>query len=350
MRALYFPFTTIPEPVLGALLACFRQVAVYQPSRSHVPESLRNWEAEGRLRLHLPNNNGNDPLPHLIQAYRAWAELHKGERPDFEKFRPPVAPYTDEFATSRIRSSIRREAKGTGTMPFQEDEEGSMLLTARLFLTLAQEHDLLRQALRKDLDRIEKMEKELFRNLISDRNEPFPVGSSNRTIEPVEDDCFCCVPRMTAWARLHAHYRKIAGAESASMPKMTDLLITSDWFALNQLLDQADEADAIWDIDGIPFSPPTNGFEEVFFNEPRCDKLKRMIAERAPSTKWYDCFPDSENEYVGTGRLTLYRVKGDIVTRFLSKTEHRPEPSRMRSDTPEKCHMLAGSIVQKGPF
>ena len=135
MKPIYFPYTTISEPVLGALLTCFKQVAVYQPSRDHVPESLRNWEAGGRLQIHLPDEDENDPLPNLLKAYHEWAELHKGERPDFEKFRPPLTPYYDASSTSRIRSDIQKAAKGTETAPSREDKERSLLLRARLFLT-----------------------------------------------------------------------------------------------------------------------------------------------------------------------------------------------------------------------
>ena len=349
MKPIYFPYTTISEPVLGALLACFKQVAVYQPSRSHVPESLRSWENGGRLRIHLLNNDENDPLPHLLKAYREWAALHEGERPDFEKFRPPLPPFTDASATSRIRSDTQKTAKGIETAPSREERERALLLRARLFLTIAQEHDQLRQTLREDLDRIGGMEKDLFRNLLSDRDEPFPAAPRNRPPLEIEPGSHMSGARMTAWARLHVHHRERAKRGAASMPGTTDLMITSDPSALDRLLEQADEADLICSVSGIPFGPAADLSGNVFFDGRRSEKLEKLTAGPGSSAGWNAVFPGAGPETGDTGRLTLYRIRGDAAARLVSGSDNAPEPSRTHKDASETRYTLAGSIVENAP-
>jgi hypothetical protein len=350
MKPIYFPFTTISEPVLGALLTCFEQVVIYQPSRNHVPESLLSREAGGRLQIHLPDEDENDPLPRLLKAYHAWALLHEGERPDFEKFHPPQPPYTDAAATSRIRSDIQKAVKGTGTTPSLEEKERSMLLRARLFLTVAQEHDQLRQALREDLDRIEDLEKDLFRDLVSDQDEPFPMRSLNRPAEETEVGCYMSGARMTAWTRLHVHFRKTQVTEAATRPKTPNLLITSDRFALEHLLAQAEEAEMICSVSGIPFRSPADTAENVFFNEQRCEKLRALTAESTGSPGLNAVLTDAGSRSGSSSRLTIYRLNEDAVMSFLFKSGNRSDPPRRYRESAEKQYILAGSIIQEDPW
>ncbi len=342
MKPIYFPFTTLSGPVLGALLTCFNRVAVYQPSRNHIPESIRNWETEGRLQVRLPDEDENDPLPHLLKAYHAWAELHKGEQPDFEKFRPPLAPYTDTSATSRIRSDIRKAAEGTETAPSDEEKERSMLIRARLFLTVAQKHDQLQQTLREDLNRIGNMERDLFRDLLKDQEEPFPVDPPNRSAEAFEHNSYMSAARMAAWARLHVHHR-----EKAATGEAPDLLITSDRTALDQLLETADSADMICRVSGIPFGSVADPSGNVFFNEQRCEKLGKLAAESDRSGAWDTFLSDTGSEGADTGRLTIYRIKGDAVFSLLSKSEYYTKPSGMHKESADNSFTLAGSIIKK---
>ena len=193
------------------------------------------------------------------------------------------------------------------------------------------------------------MEKDLFRDLISDQDEPFPIRSLDRPAEVSETDSYMPGARMTAWARLHVHHRKKIDAETPPMPETPDLLITSDPFALEQLLAQADEADIVCKVSGIPVGSVADISGNVLFDEQLFEKLRQLTAGPVPSTGLDTFISDADNRSGDTGRLTIYRVRGDAVTSFLSGSENRPETSGMIQGEEEKQYTLVGGIIKMEP-
>ena len=193
------------------------------------------------------------------------------------------------------------------------------------------------------------MEKELFRNLLTDQEEPFSVKSPDRPAEITEHDSYMSATRMAAWARLHIHHRKKPDAGAASTPETPDLLITGDQTALEQLLESADSAGIICTVSGIPFGTVSDLSGNVFFNEQRCEKLRELAANSDLSSDWDTDLSDTDSGNSDTGRLTIYRMNGDAIVSFLSKSGGRLEKSDMYQNTAEKRYTLVGSIIKNLP-
>lgn len=149
---------------------------------------------------------------------------------------------------------------------------------------------------------------------------------------------------MTAWARLHVHHRRKTDAGTASVPETPDLLITSDPFSLDQLLAQADEADMVCSVSGISFGPAADLPGNAFFNERLHEKIRELLLAPFPSGGLDTFFSDAGSMSGNTGRLTIYRVKGDVVTSFLSESGDRAGPSRIHQGASEKQYTLVGSF------
>ena len=120
MKPIYFPCTWMSESVQNVLFACFDQIVIYSPHSALVPETHRSLAAAGHLDIRCPKEDAGDELPGLLASYRAWAELHGGERPDFHKFSTFRTAAPRDPSSGEIRSQILGEIRlfpGTAAIP-----------------------------------------------------------------------------------------------------------------------------------------------------------------------------------------------------------------------------------------
>ena len=343
MTPIYFPYTWITEPVLRALTTCFRRVVVYQPCRSHIPETLRDWEKKGRLEIRLPEAEDERMLAPLLRDYHAWADLHRGDRLDLEKFLPPSAPYFDEASTSRIRQEIRAAAGSADDTDPAKNQERSLLLRDRLFLILAQEYDQQDTALLTDLDRIERMEKALFRNLTPDGDDPLPMKPAAHPEGAVETGRPMLSERMAAWIRLHIRHQRTFG----KAPEAGPIFITSDMPALDLLMTRSDGPEIICRVSDIPFGHRENTAGAASFIEDIFEKLQKTLGGPARPSDTEISFPQAGKPPGSTCTLTIYRVQGDAMARFVSGLKGFPRPSEFLQKTAVLKYMMVGCLEDK---
>lgn len=201
MNAIYFPFTVVSGQTADALSACFKSVSVYQPS-THTPKALtekgglpspKRRETGGEVfaaEIRRPVQSDEDKLEALAKDYKKWAELHQGAELNFFKFRHD----DDDHAIAHIRS----ELKGYGIV----QEAADPLFNARLFLKIAQEFDLERQDVDREITAFEKMEKSLFEELRGEDDAEIEIPLEKSLLRREDPGEFMTEERLNAWTRL----------------------------------------------------------------------------------------------------------------------------------------------------
>jgi hypothetical protein len=232
MTPIYFPFTYISKPVLDRLTDCFGKIAVYQCSRFGIPKPMTAWEKSGRIDIRIPVEGDEETLENLFGDFKAWADLHQGGELSLLKTQAGKIPFFDEHASSQIALNIKRRDSKTSSR-----QKSRQLLHARLFLLMAQAHDLQNDLLRQDFKSLESMEKHMMRELTGDT---VSAASDSETSQPALDqtDPHMLEARVDAWTRILLHDHRQAG-----------LYITSSRAVVEYLLDNAPEAKIPANID-----------------------------------------------------------------------------------------------------
>ena len=241
MKPIYFPFTYISEQTAGALAACFRQTAIYQPSELKLPETIRKYSENGLLDIRRPVSGNEDKLNAIIKEYRRWAEIHQGTGKAFFKIQGNKIPFFDDTKPSGIRADILKSAKPENGSP--EAESADLLLAARIFLCIAQDFDTQHHELNTDLVSFEKMEQNLLKNL---RGEDFDeIGIKNDAFRFLREDAgiYMTAERIKAWTRLMLHDSESSG-----------LFITDSRAVFEHISGSAADAEKVqlFHIDDIP--------------------------------------------------------------------------------------------------
>ncbi len=164
MPFIYMPFTQLSEPAAEQIHEFLGPVIVYQPGGLPVPTGLSTLEEKGRIQIKIPLNvEDQDVLRSLKEQYHAWAEIQSdGHRIDTGAFMAAndSVPFFKEDSTAQIRAEMNRLRNGVSSKP-----EQNAVLTARLLLALAQEHDIQKMELTADLDAVSRMESHLMAEL-----------------------------------------------------------------------------------------------------------------------------------------------------------------------------------------
>ena len=221
-KAIFFPFTWLPETHLAALLRHFSRPVVFAPSDWAVAPSLTAWDASGRIELRTPFRGDGQRLTDIVNEFRHWADTHRGADLSIARILEGSIPFFDDSHVARIRSEIRKGASGS------DDAALDRLTRARLFLLMAEHYDRQRQELETDLEAFETMETAMLSALRDENPETGPLAAA--VPGGIEDPGrFMVEERIRAWARL---YQEGGGQEDA-----VTVLVTSSRAALETLLD-----------------------------------------------------------------------------------------------------------------
>ena len=224
-RPAVFPFTAWNPKWLAPLARCFGPVAVYAPSRRDLPPDLVRADADGLVDLRVPVSGDEGELARQLAAYREWADLHAGADVDWLRLRGGRDWLRDATAPSALGNDLRRAVKG------RETAAPDPLLTARLFLEMAQARDRQQEELQEEMARLQAMEEALFHQLRPDGHDarfsvPVPVAA-----EP-DAGGFMTGERMAGWGRLWL----------ADAPPRPRWFVTDSDHARQWVLDKAPEA------------------------------------------------------------------------------------------------------------
>lgn len=338
MNPIFFPSTWIAKPTLEMLLACFKQVTVLQPARKLVPGDLHSLEESGRLEILLPDETSTEELPDLVKAYHEWADLHRGEHPDFHRFAQLTAPVPEDASTEWIRARIKTPEGDAGSV--QDTPGGNApdpLLTARLFLAIAQEYDLHSESLSSDLDDIAAMEKNMFQSLSPDEpprasitaGKPLPPGFGPGGAMPGR--------RLASWRRLYAGCRR----GSTASPPPSPLFVTDDPETLQLFLVRGAAPELVCRVVGIRPAGDESPFAATDAHR-KIEETLRSAANGGPLSAPPEFVlggQTSPGERIGT--LTVYRLKGSPAMPGPPEQEASPEaPAAPEAAEEIPCSLL----------
>ncbi len=196
MKTAFFPFTCLSHPVVIALKRLFGPFTVYQPLSDTVPAAMIKWQHDHQLHLCFPAAGNESEIHQMLSEYRRWVESRPLTQREFLKFQNAHASLSNDDQSFRIRDEIRRRIRGKGSDPAVDP-----LISARLFLALAQAYDSRRLEITDDLTRLEKTEENLFNILRGDIG-PGAPKEEMMPVEAGETGSFMIDQRLSAWSRL----------------------------------------------------------------------------------------------------------------------------------------------------
>ncbi len=290
MKALYFPFTYVPESVGKALTACFGQTTVYQISGAKVPDDMQTMAAGGMLDIRIPVNINGEMLDKIYEDHRTWINTHQGTEIAFLKTMAHNIPFFNKDASSQIRAEIKKTAR---QIPSREHPDS--LSGTGLFLHMAQEYDIQNDGLRQDLLDIDAMEAGLMKDLkgeddIQSRTAGY---ATNETKDPGR---YMTTERIAAWASL-----------MLKDPRDFGLLVTTSRAVLEHIVDILPEANQIIRFDAVPVEADKDGAWASWRNE-FITFMEMLATHTQPAAVDDMAGPPEISGIEGNVSLTLYII------------------------------------------
>jgi hypothetical protein len=238
MKPTYFPFTYIPKSVGKALSACFRQTAVYQISGTKIPDEMQELSRDGILDIRIPVEVNGEFLDKILKDYRSWINTHQGTETAFLTAMAKKIPFFDENASSQIRADLKKTGK-----QISPQEKPDPLFNAKLFLQIAQEFDLQKKGLGRNMMDIEAMEDDFMKNLKWEDDDDHARAVARKVLENDDPGHYMTTERINAWASL-----------MLQDPQASGLFITTSRAVLEHLIDIVPEMEEVIRLDAIPMN------------------------------------------------------------------------------------------------
>jgi len=291
MKPVYFPFTYIPESVGKILAVCFRQIAVYQISAKKIPEDMQEMSKEGILDIRIPVEVDGGFLDKVLKDYRAWFNIHQGTETAFLAAMANKIPFFDESASSQIRADLKKIKKQT-----PPEEKPDHLFNSKLFLHMAQEFDLQKKELDKDMMDIEAMEDDFMKNLKWEDEDEHARGVARKALVKDDPGHYMTKERINAWASLMLQDSEVSG-----------LYVTTSQAVLEYLIEIIPEMEQVICLDAIPMGVDEN---ETLSNwqDSLIEALKMLAIENWPVAMDDMASPPEISGKATDVKLTIYIV------------------------------------------
>jgi len=265
MKPTYFPFTYIPESMGKALSACFRQTTVYQISGTKIPEDMQELSRDGILDIRIPVEVNGEFLDKILKDYRSWINTHQGTETAFLTAMAKKIPFFDENASSQIRADLKKTGK-----QISPQEKPDPLFNAKLFLQIAQEFDLQKKGLGRNMMDIEAMEDDFMKNLKWEDDDDHARAVARKVLENDDPGHYMTTERINAWASL-----------MLQDPQASGLFITTSRAVLEHLIDIVPEMEEVIRFDAIPMGVdegemPSNWQDDLM------ETLEKLATENWP--------------------------------------------------------------------
>lgn len=291
MKSYYFPFTHGAAERLAPLAMVLPELTLIRPTAQRAPSELSRLEEEGSLSLWSPAQGaGDDRVLGLLSEYRAWAEMNPGARGDVFGLRGGAVPFHDETSAYHLSTRIMRKAAGK-----KSAEKRDPLLSARVFLTMAQELDRENDAIGRELARFEDTEKELL-SLLKGEAELPDSSAADAAGEPAD---YMLAERLAAWSRLL----------TSAGPPASAFFVTDSRKVVQHVLDESPTAERMGTMELAPCRSAERQAALAL-------AFARMEAGEDYAPVAFGDTPETMGESV---RLTLYRVPGQTPCRFLEQ-------------------------------
>ena len=238
MKPIFFPFTYISRPVAETLSNLFGKIVVYQPSHQKLPEIMEELSQSGMLDIRVPVIKDKNILNAMLKECRAWINLHQGNKgmvKEFFKTHKDTIPFFNDSLTPQIKADIKKRSEGN-----QQEIKPDFLLSAILFLHIAQEFDMQNWEINNGLLMIENMEKNLIENLKGESS-ILLNNIEKRTSTTDDPGDYMIKDRIKAWSLIMQYDHDISG-----------LFITNSKAAFNYFINKAPKAKNIYKCNSIP--------------------------------------------------------------------------------------------------
>jgi len=239
MKPICFPSTYVFDSVARALTACFGQFIVYQPLAGKIPEPMRSWVEKGILDIRVPVTEDQEELEAMVKNYMRWADLHfdgSGLKPPFLQTWKDAIPFFNASSSSQVVADIKEQVHGKPASRVPEP-----LMTARLFLYLAQEFDRQSQEVARDLQRHRQQEAELIQQLKMEDDSLTAEFHKEAVQIPDDSADYMVLDRLEAWTRILLKDTDISGIFITHIPAV-----------LQELLDKTPTAEKLLHFESIP--------------------------------------------------------------------------------------------------
>jgi len=199
MTPILFPYTYLSPRVLEPVSTLFGNILIYQPFDKLFPDDLDELSRSGRIEIRIPLKDNDKQLMAILKEYRTWADLHHISQREYHKITHNLNLSAQDPRSSQIRQEIRDRMSG-------EEKRDTLTLSdnARLFLALAQEFDMQQTGLSMEINQIQGMQQQLFKDLRGDGPDGSDSFSSAESFQP-DSHGYMTSERLSAWSHLMCH-------------------------------------------------------------------------------------------------------------------------------------------------
>jgi hypothetical protein len=275
MKPVYFPFTYINDSTARNLYDCFGRLDVYQPVASKIPESIQKLADEGILELKTPVSGDEERITALIKEYEEWGELHQKSDMAFLKAIGERIPFFDDTFSTQLASQIKkiRDEKYL-------KEKTDILFNARLFLSLAQDYDIMQEGINRDLISVHEMEKKLLAGLTHE-DELYFAKRTGGYLEIDDSGRYKIKERIEAWTYIMSN--------DTEPPRF---FVTCNRDAFDFIIEKTADIKDIIEIDSrevCGFHPSKKSADDIslklygIINKSHSDFLKKILGEEFQS-------------------------------------------------------------------
>ncbi len=332
MQPIFLPFTYMTNDLADCIYKLFGTTIIYQPGGVPIPSELKALSAKGIIEIRIPAKIAdNDTLAALIQDFDNWATC-QGDRMKMDtKALGQIlrtVPFYDENSIHRIRTELSHRRQGKSIEP-QKDP----IFAARLFLALAQQHDIHQLDLEKDLDSVAIMEKGMFEHLAGN----VTADPSHKQVKPTMGEgskAFMISQRIEAWSTLYGADKGIA-----------ELFLTDSRAVIDHLCDTADDLTCL-----AAFQQPASEQDDAEDTPAAVhdyqDRLTQLMQGADPLSLAHQLLPDghsSDQIHQNSIHLSVYGVPGVSPDKFWQR--YLDGGATVKKDRPEKRPDILNTLL-----
>ena len=197
---------------------------------------MQELSQDGILDIRIPVDVNGEFLDKVLKDYRGWINTHQGTETAFLTAMAKKIPFFDESASSQIRADLKKTGK-----QIPSGEKPDPLFSAKLFLQIAQEFDLQKKGLGRDMMDIDAMEEDFMKDLKGEDDDDQTRTVARKVLENDDPGHYMTTERINAWASL-----------MLQDPQASGLFITTSRAVLEQLIDIVPEMEEVIRLDAIP--------------------------------------------------------------------------------------------------
>ena len=330
MIPILFPYTYLSPRVLEPVSTLFGKISIYQPFDKLLPIDLEESSRSGKIEIRIPLKDNDKKLEAILKEYRTWADLHHISQREYHKMTRSLNLSAQDPMSSQIRQEIRDRMSGE-----KEHDTLTPSDNARLFLALAQEFDMQQTGLSMEINQIQDMQQQLFKDLRGNVPDGSDSFSSAESPQPESHD-YMASERLFAWSHLLCH---------DTQP--TCVFITTSSEAFQMVSKQAGLIHTLSGFDKRPvdISHKENPWEGGQALTDYLDQLTKAEEGALPVQPFEDMNATAVGKECNV-RLTVSMVPNQSPAEVFGKLIHPPMNETAATDTDTLCRNTVLALIE----